>query len=129
MTDLLFYGATERSAAMRHELPLAILDPFLLGIVGGRMHVMASPLEVERIAAVAPDAVLHDMRALGLHELWDSGVDGHRLDLELASRAAAAMGVRTAVVDPALPVSIADRLRAEESCSSPIRKPSPHAGG
>ncbi len=113
MTDFLFYGDTERSAALRHELPIAILDPFLLGIVGGRMHVMASPLEVERIAAATPDAVLHDLRTLGLHELLASGLDEHELDLELASRAAAAMGVREAVVDPDMPVAVADRLRAD----------------
>jgi Xaa-Pro aminopeptidase len=113
VTDLLFYGATERSAAMRHELPIAILGPFLLGIVAGRMHVMASPLEVERIAAAAPDAVLHDMRALGLYELLEGGMNDHQLDLELASRAAAAMGVRQAAVDPEMPVAVADRLRAD----------------
>ena len=113
MTDFLFYGATERSAAMRHELPIVILGRFLLGIVGGRMHVEANPLEVERIAAAAPDAVLHDLRTLGLHELLASGIDDHQLDLECASRAAAAMGVWEAVVDPDMPVAIADRLRAD----------------
>jgi Xaa-Pro aminopeptidase len=111
--DFLFYGETERSAAMRHELPVAIIDPFLLGIVGGRLHVMASPLEVDRIAAAVPNAVVHDLASLGLNELFDSGVNGHRLDLELASRAATAMGVRRAVVDPDMPVSVADRLRAD----------------
>ena len=113
MPDFLFYGETERSAAMRHELPVAIIDPFLLGIVGGRLHVMASPLETDRIAAAAADAVVHDLTTLGLDELFESGVNGHRLDLELASRAAAAMGVRRAVVDPDMPVSVADRLRAD----------------
>jgi MFS family permease len=33
MTDFLYYGDTGRYAAMRHELPIAILDPFLLGVV------------------------------------------------------------------------------------------------
>ena len=113
MTDVLFYGDTGRSAAMRHELPLAILDPFLLGIVDGRMHVMASPLEADRIAAAAPDAVLHDLTALGLDELFASGIDVHELDLELVSRTAAAMGVREAIVDPEMPVGVADRLRAD----------------
>jgi len=113
VTDVLIYGDTERSAAMRHEVPIVILDPFLLGIVDGRVHVMANPLEVKRIAAAAPDAVLHDMRTLGLAELFESGMDDHQLDLELASRAAAAMGVREAVVDPDMPVAIADRLRAD----------------
>ena len=113
MPDLLFYGDTERSATMRHELPVAILDPFLLGIVDGRPHVLANPLEADRIAAAAPDAVLHHMRDLGLLELLDSGLPGHEVDLELASRAAAAMGVREAVADPDLPLAVADRLRAD----------------
>ncbi len=96
MTDFLFYGSTESSAAMRHELPIVILGRFLLGIVGGRMHVEANPLEIERMAAAAPDAVLHDLRTLGLHELLASGIEDHQLDLECASRAAAAMGVQEA---------------------------------
>src|SRR5207249_11029167 len=92
VTDLLFYGDTERSAAMRHELPVGIGDPFLVAIVDGRMHVMASPLERARIAAAAPDAVIHDMADLGLYDLLGNGMPMHELDLELASRAAAAMG-------------------------------------
>ena len=113
MTDFLFHGDTERSAAMRHELPVSIGDPFLLGIVGGRMHVMASTLERTRIAAAAPDAVLHDLAELGFHELLESGMSHSELDLELTSRAAAAMGVREAIVDPEMPVAVADRLRAD----------------
>ena len=113
MTDFLFHGDTERSAAMRHELPVSIGDPFLLGIVGGRMHVMASTLERTRIAAAAPDAVLHDLAELGFHELLESGMSYSELDLELTSRAAAAMGVSEAIVDPEMPVAVADRLRAD----------------
>lgn len=113
MTDFLFYADTERSAAMRHELPVSIGDPLLLGIVGGRMHVMTSSLERTRIAAAAPDAVLHDIADLGFYELLESGMSHHELDLELASRGAAAMGSREAVVDPQMPVAVADRLRAD----------------
>jgi Xaa-Pro aminopeptidase len=113
VTNFLFYGDTERSAAMRHELPVSIGDPFLLGIVGGRMHVMASTLERTRIAATAPDAVLHDEAELGFYELLESGMNHNELDLELTSRAAAAMGVDEAVVDPEMPVAVADRLRAD----------------
>ena len=51
---LLIYGDTERNAALRHELPIAIGDPFLFGVVEGRPHVMASALERERIAAAVP---------------------------------------------------------------------------
>jgi Xaa-Pro aminopeptidase len=113
MPDFLFFGDTERSGAMRHELPIAIIDPFLLGIVGGRMHVVASPLEIARIEAGAPGAVVHDMRSLGLFELMGSGMGRYDIDLELCSRAAAAMGVREAIADPDMPVAVADRLRAD----------------
>jgi hypothetical protein len=42
--DFLFHGDSVRSAALRHELPVAIGDPFLLGIVDGRLHVMSYEL-------------------------------------------------------------------------------------
>src|SRR5215218_9859845 len=104
MTDFLFYGGTERSAAMRHELPVGIGDPFLLGIVGGQLHVMTSSLERSRVVTAAPHAVLHDLADLGLYDLLESGMSSHELELELASRAAKAMGVT---------VAVADRLRAD----------------
>ena len=113
MVARLFYGDTERSPAMRHELPVTIGDPFLLGVVDGRLHVMASGLERARIEAAAPDAVLHDYDELGFRELLESGMSRHELELELASRAAAAMGIRSATADPDMPVAVADRLRAD----------------
>ena len=112
MTALLFYGDTERSPAMRHELPVTIGDPFLLGVVDGQLHVMASDLERSRVEVVAPDAVL-DYDALGFRELLGTGISRHELELELASRAVAAMGIREATVDPEMPVAVADRLRAD----------------
>jgi Xaa-Pro aminopeptidase len=48
-----------------------------------------------------------------LLELLESGLPGHEVDLELASRAATAMGVREAVADPDLPLAVAERLRAD----------------
>jgi Xaa-Pro aminopeptidase len=113
MTDVVFYGATERSAAMRHELPVAIGDPFLLAVVDERMHVLTSSLERARIEAAAPGAVIHDIVDLGIYELLESDLSSHELELELAARAAAAMGLREAVADPEMPVVVADRLRAD----------------
>ena len=52
MTDFLFHGDTEHSGAMRHELPISIGDPFLLGIVDGRMHVAVNSLERARVEAL-----------------------------------------------------------------------------
>ena len=111
--DLLIYGDTERNAALRHELPLAIGDPLLFGIIDGRRHVMTSILERDRIAAVAPDVELHELDELGFGELRESGISVSELELELASRAAARMGVAEAIVDPEFPVLVADRLRAD----------------
>jgi Xaa-Pro aminopeptidase len=113
MTDYLFHGDTQRSAAMRHELPVAIGDPFLLGVIDGRLHVMVSNLERERVAAAAPDAVLHDIGDLGFYQLLKSGMNFDEMDVELAARAAAAMGVREAIADPEMAVVVADRLRAD----------------
>src|SRR3954452_12132727 len=113
MTDVVFYGATERSAAMRHELPVAIGDPFLLAVVDDRTHVVTSSLERARIEAAAPDAVIHDIMDLGFHELLESGLGSHELELELASRGAAAIGLREAVGDPDMPAAVADRLRSD----------------
>jgi len=113
MADFLFYGDTKRSAAMRHELPIEIIDGFLLAIVDGRTHVVVNSLERERVAATAPDAVLHDIEDLGLRELMERGMSFHEIDLELASRAAAEIGIRSAIADPELPVAVADRLRAD----------------
>ena len=112
MTDVLFYGDTERSYAMRHELPILIGDPFLLGIISGRLHIMVSPLEPPgsrrsppmRCTTTCPTSASRSCaRAMKMHQL----------DLELVSKAAAAMGVAEAVVDPEMPVAVADRLRAD----------------
>ncbi len=113
MTDFLFFGDTQRSPAMRHELPVTIGDPFLLAVVDGRLHVAVNGLERARVAAAAPDAVLHNIVELGFYDLLKSGLSHHEIDVELASRAAAAMGIREAVADPEMPVAVADRLRAD----------------
>ena len=43
MTDFVFYGDTERSYTMRHELPVVIGDPFLLAIVDGGTNWLGRP--------------------------------------------------------------------------------------
>jgi len=113
MAGLLLYGDTEHSAAMRHEVPITIGDPFLYAESGGRVWIMSSSLEAQRIAACRPDAQLLDMGALGLTELLRSGVSHNEVHLELVSRAAAQTGIREAIVDFDFPLAVADRLRAD----------------
>jgi Xaa-Pro aminopeptidase len=113
MTTFVFYGDTERSAAMRHELPISIVDPFLLAVVDGQAHVVVSGLEGDRVAAAVPGAVLLEIADLGFGELLETGLSTHRIDLELAARGAAAMGICEAIADPSMPVAVADRLRSD----------------
>ncbi len=113
MTDVLLYGDTQRSAAMRHEIPISIGDPFLYAEVGGLNYVMTSGLERERIAAVRPDAELLDIADLGFYELLSSGLDREQVLLELIARAATRTGVRTAIVDFNFALGVAERLRAD----------------
>ena len=113
MTDFVFYGDTERSYAMRHELPVVIGDPFLMAIVDGRMHIAVSFLDRERVKEAAPDAAVYEYNQLGFGELRMSGMPLFEIELELASRTAAAIGLQEAVGDPDMPVAVADRLRAD----------------
>ena len=113
MTNVLLYGDTERSAALRHELAITIIDPFFYAEVDGRVYVTANPIERDRTAAARPDAELLELVDLGFYELMRSGISRHQVLLELGSRAAARTGVREATVDFDFPLGLADRLRAD----------------
>jgi Xaa-Pro aminopeptidase len=113
MADVLLYGDTLRNFALRHEVPVAIGDPFLYAEVGGRAYVMSSLLERARLATARPDAELIDIAELGFRELLRSGLPREEVFIELAVRAAKRAGVREAIVDFEFPLGMAERLRAE----------------
>src|SRR3954451_5684709 len=113
MPDVLLYGDTIRSPALRHEIPIAIGDPLLYAEVGGRVAILASQLEATGLAAARPDAELIDMDGLGFPELRESGRPRYEILLELVARMAARIGVRSAAVDPDFPLAVAERLRAD----------------
>ena len=58
MTTILLYGDTVRSPALRHEVPLEIVDPFLYVARDNEAFVLTSALEVARIQAVMPRATV-----------------------------------------------------------------------
>jgi Xaa-Pro aminopeptidase len=111
--NLLLYGDTERSAALRHEIPIAIIDPLVYAELDGRAFIQASLLERDRLAAARPDAELIDIADLGFHELLESGMAADEVWLELACRTVARVGVREAIVDFDFPLGLAERLRAD----------------
>lgn len=65
MLDILIHGSTEHSPAMRHEVPLAIMDPFVLIEAGGHRTLLTNALEAPRLARVLPDARLLQRDDLG----------------------------------------------------------------
>ena len=110
--DVLIHGDTNSSAALRHELPLGIIDPFSYFEIGGRRVVEIAGMEAGRVKEAAPDVELLDPYSLGLDELIAQGMGWHELDSELCLRAAQHLGARKLVVPGALGVAVADRLRA-----------------
>src|SRR3954468_21156788 len=83
MPDVLLYADTERSAALRHEIPIAIGDPFGYAEVDGRAIVLTSSLEQDRIAAVRPDAEIIEYADVGFYELLESGLPRDQMMLEM----------------------------------------------
>jgi Xaa-Pro aminopeptidase len=114
MTALLIYGDTERSAALRHEVPIVIGDPFLwLQADGAAPLIMTNVLERDRIAQAVPSAQLVLMNELGFLDLVRGGMARSEAELEVVSRAVARTGASRFAVPPELPVAVADRLRAD----------------
>jgi Xaa-Pro aminopeptidase len=109
--NVLIYGNTETSPSLRHEIPLAIIDPFLYLETEGRRAVLTSSLEDARIAQAASGVERLLVDALGLFELIAEGRSRAEVDQELCVRAVAALGIHEASVPLDFPLAIADRLR------------------
>jgi Xaa-Pro aminopeptidase len=108
---LLIYGATDRSPALRHEIPLTIIDPFLWARVDGREIAVLNVLEVDRVLAAVPNLEALAPEELGWDELLASGRPRPEIELELAERAVRHIGLAEAIVPAEFPVALADRLR------------------
>jgi Xaa-Pro aminopeptidase len=102
---------TVRSPELRHEVPLAIGDPFVYVERDGRRQVFVSSLELPRLGALDGGLVVAPLEALGIDELVAAGVSPGELDRELALRACLRLGVEEAVVPAAFPLETADFLR------------------
>jgi len=107
---VLIYGDTIRSPTLRHEVPVAIGDPFLYLESNGTRVVTASSLERPRLEATG------DLEVLGLEDLgWDELIKSGRprwdIEFEVAARAVERLGLTAADVPAEFPVALADRLR------------------
>src|SRR5262245_44057359 len=113
MAALLLHGDTERSAALRHEIPLAIIDPLLFAEVDGRTYVLTSFLEAERVKRVLPDAELLDFFELGYKDLVRDGMSLWDAAREVEARAVRETGLTRATVPGDFPLGVGDRLRQD----------------
>ncbi len=110
MTDVLIFADTVRSPELRHEVPVAVPDPFLYVERNGTRAAVLSSFEVDRVREAGIDARPYE--EFGWDELIAQGLPREELDLELSLRAVNEWGVKSAVVPSAFPLELADRLRA-----------------
>src|SRR3954447_292697 len=101
-----------RSPELRHEVPVAIPDPFLYLEHGGARVVMVSSLEAPRIEPVVSDAQIISPEEIGLDELITSGMAYDDVWLQLALNACRRVGVEDAFAPATFPLELADFLRA-----------------
>jgi hypothetical protein len=95
VATILLYGDTIRYPALRHEVPLEIVDPFLFIAREAQAFVLTSSLEAERISNALPDAEVVVIDELGFYELMeDDGMAPDDAELETAIRAVERCGVR-----------------------------------
>jgi Xaa-Pro aminopeptidase len=110
--DLLVYADSLRSPEIRHEVPIAVPDPFLYLERDGERHVVVSSFEIDRIKEVAPELDTLPPEEFGLDELYAQGLARDEIELEIVLRAARRFGVEDAAVPATFPLEIADHLRA-----------------
>jgi Xaa-Pro aminopeptidase len=113
MRGLLLAGDTERSAALRHEIPVALVDSLLFADADGRKYVLVSHLERDRVQRALPEAELLDYFALGFGDFIERGLSFLEAGREVEARAVKEIGLDEAIVPGDFPLALADRLRSD----------------
>jgi Xaa-Pro aminopeptidase len=110
--DSLLIGDSLRSPELRHEVPVAIGDPFLYAEVGGKRFVAVTSFETGRIDELGTDLAVHALEEFDYDNLLRRGLSPHEFWRELWLNACRTFGVRSAVVPVTFPTGDADHLRA-----------------
>lgn len=112
MPNALVIGDSLRSPELRHEVPVAIGDPFLYAEVDGRRLVAVTSFETSRIDGLGTDLEVHALEEFDYDSLVRRGLPSHAFWRELWLNACRTLGVRDAVVPVTFPTGDADHLRA-----------------
>jgi Xaa-Pro aminopeptidase len=109
--DVLIVADTIRSPELRHEVPLAVPDPFLYAEASGTRYAVAHSMEVVRLAELDGLEAL-PLEEFGYDELIREGRSRIEAAREVQLRACRRLGITAAVVPPKFPLESADHLRA-----------------
>jgi Xaa-Pro aminopeptidase len=113
MPDVLIVADTTRSPELRHEVPLAVPDPFLYAEVGGKRTVVVSSLEAGRVEELGAGLEVLTYEAVGVDELLKRGLDSYGVERELHLSAVRQLGLEQAVTPTGFPLGHADYLRSQ----------------
>ena len=129
MPDVLIIADTIRAPELRHEVPLAVPDPFFYAEVGGKRTVVVSSLEAGRISELGTDLEVLTYEDVGVDELLKRGLDvyAHERELHLARLPQAGIRGRPDAVD--LPARATPTTCARTGSSSPPTSASSTSAG
>jgi Xaa-Pro aminopeptidase len=113
VSDVLIVGDSLRSAEMRHEVPVAVPDPFVYLERDGQRFALVSSLEAVRLEEVGQGLDVRTLERYGGDELALSGLLYEEVLRETTVRLCEELGVRDVIVPPTFPLEIADRLRED----------------
>jgi Xaa-Pro aminopeptidase len=113
MSTVLIIGDTMRVPEMRHEVPLAIPDPFVYAEVDGRRIVAIHSMEAVRIEELGLGLELRPTEEFGADELRRTAPDLYAFSRELTLNIARSLGIERASVPRKFPVAHADALRED----------------
>ena len=128
MPDVLIVADTVRSPDLRHEVPLAVPDPFLYAEVGGKRSVVVSSLEASRIEELGTGLAVLTYEDAGVDELLKRGLDVYAHELELHLAACRLLGLDRAVTPAGFPWAT-PTICARRASSSPSTSSSSTSAG
>jgi Xaa-Pro aminopeptidase len=111
LPDVLIYADTVRSPEMRHEVPVAVPDPFIYAERDGARYTFVGSMEVPRLQEL-DGLVAKPLEELNFDELIQQGMSSYEVEREVVLRACRNLGVAEAVTPRTFPLEIADYLRA-----------------
>lgn len=112
MPDVLIAADSIRSPEMRHEVPVAVPDPFVYIERDGRKIVVVGSFEVPRVEELGLGHEVYAPEKFGLDELYQQGLQYWEIGREICLRACREFGLEDAVVPFSFPLELADHLRA-----------------